>query len=112
MKLEFDLGKFVLSFVEPFDKPFVVNLLKEVIAEVTFIKRDGSERLLKCTLCPSSLPMLPKLLAPDALTEQTSETIAVWDLEKNDWRSFRLDSIIKIAFTKNDAQHTFERTPE
>ena len=64
---------------------------------VTFIKKDGSERDMQCTLVESRIPMekQPK-------TEGTSETagsaVRVFDTEKQEWRSFRWDSVKKISF--------------
>jgi hypothetical protein len=39
----------------------------------------------------------------ESKTERTKvpseDTLSVWDLEKNAWRSFRLDSVIDFSFT-------------
>lgn len=69
------------------------NLLNN-IATITFTKRDGAERVMKCTLVEDYLP--PK--DPDVeAREPNLNTLTVWDLEKNDWRTFRMDSIKRIV---------------
>ena len=58
---------------------------------VTFTKKDGQERKMLCTLLQDRIPASSK-------TETTSRAVpasslAVYDLEKQAWRSFRWDSI-------------------
>ncbi len=63
---------------------------------VTFIKTDGTERTMVCTLQQGAFE------APAKKTERTKspsdEQCSVWDTEKQAWRSFRYDSITKISF--------------
>jgi hypothetical protein len=60
--------------------------------EIFFRKVDGSIRHMICTLNPKLAPRI--LLVKKENISQ--EVIAVWDLEKHDWRSFRKDSIISM----------------
>jgi len=74
-------------------------LIDENIPEVhvTFTKKDGSERVLKCTLVESRIPenKRPK----DKTTGVSSnEAVRVFDVEKQDWRSFRWDSVKSFGF--------------
>lgn len=71
--------------------------LQNGIVTVVFTKTDGSERTMKCTLLPE---YLPNQVAPgqQLLTEalpraENPNTISVWDIESQGWRSFRLDSV-------------------
>jgi|SRR5665213_40802 len=66
--------------------------LETHICIVHFTKADGSERTMRCTLLPEYLPELPPLHVDKETVNE--ERLVVWDLEKNGWRSFRLDSII------------------
>lgn len=68
------------------------------VGEVTvkFIKKDGSERDMRCTLKPD---LLPEQEATEVKREPNPDVMKVWDLEKNAWRSFRFDSI--IGFSEN-----------
>ena len=70
--------------------------LKMGAVELTFQKKDGTMRIMNCTLEESKLPVYEKK------TERTktvsTESLSVRDLDKNEWRSFRYDSIQQIAF--------------
>jgi hypothetical protein len=65
---------------------------------VTFIKKDGSERVMKCTLDPKVLPVAP---VTEGKTERkkSDNTIAAYDLEAQAWRSFTIKSVKKVALT-------------
>ena len=62
------------------------------IIEVTFTKKDGTERVLKGTLKEEYIPTehRPK---KNSDRKPNPETMAVWDMDKNAWRSFRLESV-------------------
>ena len=49
-----------------------------------------------CTLKVDLLPVVDKQEGDEVKKErkESEESIRVWDLEKQDWRSFRIDSII------------------
>ena len=65
---------------------------------VTFTKKDGTERVMKCTLDPEILPAAP---VTESKTERkkSENTMAVYDLEAQSWRSFTIKSVKKVAFT-------------
>lgn len=63
---------------------------------ITFTKKDGTERKMKCTLQEGTV--VPHEKTTDRVKEENLETLAVWDMEKNAWRSFRLDSIKSVEF--------------
>jgi hypothetical protein len=73
--------------------------LKEKLAKgevfVTFDKKDGTRRSMKCT---RSGAMIPEEHAPKGIiTEKEGDTnVRVFDLEKQGWRSFNYDSVIDI----------------
>jgi WYL_2, Sm-like SH3 beta-barrel fold len=70
-----------------------LNDLHNNICFVKFTKKDGSIREMRCTLLPNLLPAKTDL-EEHTQRKQPTESIAVWDLDKNDWRSFRVDSIL------------------
>lgn len=78
-------------------KEWLRGLLRSEIVTVIFVKKDGSERTMKCTLSENKIPTenLPKTTN----RAQSDESIAVFDIEKTAWRSFRFDSVKKIEFT-------------
>lgn len=67
------------------------NILRNGTAIVKFTKKDGTERVMKCTLNLSKVPT-EKHPKGTGYYDNT-KTIRVFDLEKEDWRSFRIDSI-------------------
>ena len=77
------------------------NLLKSTIqsfndVKVTFIKKNGDERVMECT---TNLNFIPESLQPKEGSEKvnfSNEVARVFDKEKQAWRSFRFDSIIKV----------------
>ena len=71
--------------------------LRKGICKVTFTKKDGTERVMRCTLDLGQVPAehMPKSDG-NTVTEESKgplETVRVFDIEKEGWRSFRLDSV-------------------
>ena len=77
---------------------YLKNALHNGVVEVLFLKKDGTERRLICTLKADLLPAQTDL--EEAVQKKTPnpDVLAVWDVEANGWRSFRYDSI--IGFTE------------
>jgi len=69
------------------------SVLKESVANVEFIKADGSIRKMRCSLRPEDLPPIEASKVDGPTKKQSTEAIAVWDLDAQGWRSFRLDSV-------------------
>lgn len=69
------------------------TVLKENIANVVFTKADGSERKMRCTLDAGYLPAVEATKSESAPKKQSTEAVAVWDLDAEGWRSFRIDSV-------------------
>ena len=66
---------------------------------VTFTKKDGTERKMLCTLCEGRIPA-DKMPKEETASSQTSgSAVRVFDTEKQEWRSFRWDSVIKVEFS-------------
>ena len=68
------------------------NKLHSGNVNLTFTKKDGTIRLMKCTLQESVLPPAPET----SLRKPNPDVLSAWDLEKNAWRSVRYDSISNI----------------
>jgi hypothetical protein len=76
------------------EKSWLKGVLRDGNVCVTFTKKDGTERKMICTLSESAIP---QEFAPKGSTKaQSDESLAVFDVESNGWRSFRYDSITKI----------------
>jgi hypothetical protein len=81
-------------------REWLQGVLRTDIVNLTFTKKDDTIREMKCTLIESSLPILEK--KTDRVRKENDDVISVFDLEKNEWRSCRYDSIRKIKFTIGD----------
>lgn len=62
---------------------------------VVFTKKDGTEREMRCTLNPSLIPQekQPKLSESEEGSSTVGSAVRVFDLDKQEWRSFRWDSV-------------------
>lgn len=74
------------------NKDTLKDLLKRKVVQITFKKKDGTERVMKCTLQEDLVPIYEK--KTERVKKQNDETLAVWDLEKDSFRSFKVDSVI------------------
>ena len=63
--------------------------------EVLFIKKDGSQRTMLCTLSESKIPA-DKQPKSETQSSTVGSAVRVFDLEKNEWRSFRWDSVKSV----------------
>lgn len=90
-------SRLFVSFVDNDEQRlWLRSLLSAGSIGVVFTKKDGTEREMVCTL---SAEMIPQDAAPkNSGRAQPTDSIAVFDLEKCEWRSFRFDSV-KSIFT-------------
>jgi hypothetical protein len=73
--------------------------LHEKDCEVIFIKQStGESRHMICTLREDAIPQATKTdtLSQTKVRTLNNEVIAAWDVEKQGWRSFRVDSVISF----------------
>ena len=70
----------------------ILTALKKGITTVVFTKVDGSQRTMNCTL---NSRYLPEQKETDG-KGKSGASISVWDTDKNAWRSFRVDSVLKV----------------
>ena len=78
-------------------KKWLREVLTESTVTVTFIKKDGSERVMVCTLNPSMLPVIEN--KTNKVKKINEDTLSVFDIEKNSWRSFTYKSIKRIQLS-------------
>lgn len=69
----------------------IKEILQCSIAMVQFTKVDGSRRHMLCTLISNLLPDLA-----GSSVKRSQEVLPVWDIQKDAWRSFRIDSVEKV----------------
>lgn len=78
-------------------RKWLISHLKYGPVTVYFIKKDGTERKMDCTLKEENIVQYEK--KTDRVKTFNEETCPVFDLKKNEWRSFRYDAITKVEFT-------------
>lgn len=97
-------------------RDWVRSLLQQQPITVTFVKADGTDREMLCTLNHDLIPPAPVKTVTvvtsgstanlDGLTEAKEKkarrqpdphSIRVFDLDKQEWRSFRFDRLKKIT---------------
>ena len=75
---------------------------------VTFVKKDGSERVMECTTNTSLVPQVlhetntnnpVDFPAPKKERKVNEDIMPVYDLESQAWKSFRWDSIKQVRLT-------------
>lgn len=83
-----------------YEKQFVKNSLNQGKVLVEFTKTNGEIRSMLCTLNPELIPELTineEAVETKRTKKDNPDVQAVWDLEKQAWRSFRFDSIIRLT---------------
>ena len=93
-----DTGKAVL-------RDWVRGLLQQTSVTVSFTKADGTERDMLCTLDWDKIPKEKQpiqqgsgVIQEGKQRKQPDEhSLRVFDLEKNEWRSFRFDRLRKVT---------------
>jgi hypothetical protein len=75
-----------------FDRKDMISYLKVAPRLVTFIKSNGEERKLYCTLQKNRIPKVD-----EDYNNLPGETVIAYDLENEAWRSFRVDSVISFV---------------
>jgi len=71
--------------------------LREGIVEVTFTKKDGTQRVMKCTLKESLIPEKHKPKGDNPREGgNTTNVIPCYDVEKQGWRSFTIADVKSV----------------
>jgi hypothetical protein len=78
------------------------------ICKVIFTKTDGTERTMLCTLDEQFLPSREESVSltgtKTGKPRHSPDVLYVWDVEKDDWRAFRVDRVKEwnIEHQRND----------
>lgn len=75
-------------------KEAVRDILRENNAEVLFTKKDGTKRLMKCTLQDDAI--VPHEKKTERTVKTNDTVISVWDLEASGWRTINLNTIESV----------------
>ena len=73
-------------------RKWLAGMLEQSVVEVTFTKKDGTERVMNCTLLEDYLPE-----TTGAGRSAGSDALAVFDVDADGWRSFRWDSVKSVS---------------
>jgi hypothetical protein len=75
----------------------LIEKLFENVVTINFVKVNGDNRVMKCTLNKQYLPEKIEIESKDLLWDDrrnmSKESLSVWDVEANGWRSFRWDNL-------------------
>jgi hypothetical protein len=92
-------------------REWVRGLLQNSEVTVTFTKADGTDRDMLCTLDHSRIPVsiAKPVSSVDGIVRESRKpkkepdphSIRVFDLEKQEWRSFRFERLKKVTATLN-----------
>ena len=96
-----DAGKVII-------REWVKSLLQKSTVTVTFVKADGTDREMLCTLNWDFIPSaaITTTVTPvDGIVTESKKprkapdphSLRVFDLEKQEWRSFRFDRLKKVT---------------
>jgi hypothetical protein len=80
-------------------RKWLAGMLEQSVVEVTFTKKDGTERVMNCTLLEDYLPETTGAGRSSA----GSDALAVFDVDADGWRSFRWDSIKTVKLSVESA---------
>ena len=74
-----------------FSRDNITQVLRNGTADVTFTKKDGTERVMKCTLQEDIA--VPYEKKTDRTREGKANILPVWDLEADAWKSINIDTV-------------------
>jgi hypothetical protein len=76
-------------------KSWLRELLLHNTVRVVFVKSDGSERRMSCTLDPQRGAVYS---VNESKKKSNGEVCVVWDCDQGSWRSFRWDRLCSMEF--------------
>jgi hypothetical protein len=90
-------------------RDWIKSLLQKSSITVTFVKADGTDREMLCTLNWDRIPPDAVKAPVDGIVKESKKprkepdphSLRVFDLEKQEWRSFRFDRLKKVTAELN-----------
>lgn len=74
---------------------WIKGVLQTTEPSITFTKKDGTERIMRCTLRSELLP-ITESTEPKRERKTNADIISVFDLESKSWKSFTIKSVKKV----------------
>lgn len=91
-------------FDEKYGRKWLNDVLQSDVLTVNFEKKDGTLREMRCTLMESKIPNEKK---PNGVGKTKSDdALPVFDVEKQEWRSFRFDSIRSVTWNVDNYDYS------
>lgn len=87
-------GSTTPSFSLDKSKESLQELLRNFVAIVTFTKKDGSERVMKCTLKQDIA--IPHERKTERVKEPKDDLLPVWDIDASAWRTITVPNILTV----------------
>ncbi len=75
-------------------KESLQELLRNFVAVVTFTKKDGTERVMKCTLKQDIA--IPHERKTERVKEPKDNLLPVWDIDASAWRTITVPNILTV----------------
>jgi len=88
-----DVEQLLKKFDETEVRELITDTLKQNNVKVRFQKANKQKRTLNGTL---NLGSIPKAKHPKGGKPENPEVRTVFDIDKDEWRSFRIDSLISV----------------
>lgn len=79
-------------------KEMLTQLLRDNVVEIDFVKKNGEERKMRCTLSVDKFDYEFK----DGEREIPENLLVVWDLENAGWRSMLVENIRSYMALRED----------
>ena len=80
------------------DKNALKTILQKHVVKVNFTKLDGTLRTMVCTLREDTVK--PHVKKTERVKKPKDDILSVWDIEKDAFRSIKLDSLIDYTVLK------------
>ena len=84
------------ELIELLKQDEIITQLKMQTVNIEFTKKDGTRRKMNCTLMPEMLPDQIDIEEHAQSKAYNPDILAVFDIDKGDWRSFRWDSLLSV----------------
>jgi len=87
------------------NKEILKGILAENILEIEFSKKNGEMRHMICSRNPKHIPEVTAATPVEDRKKKRAESpdvMAVWDIEKEGWRSFNISSITRVQLNSID----------
>jgi hypothetical protein len=81
--------------------PMSLDALRDLLNKekllVTFIKKDGTRRVMRCTTRPQALEKHQAFPKGDGSVNHDPYIVRVFDLDNKGWRSFDFDRLVSVS---------------